>query len=171
MRRELSLRGFCWVEAIHSHFPFTLPKTHYCGIGYRAKCNLFCPVLCLIKKMPHLFAIISFLVYAINTDVVFLRPYWKSTVLGRNPCPAIHQQAQKTCSLLLSAVQSLNSVSLTLFLEECSAPSTYIALALTSPTSYALNLPLTLKFPVPSFFFFFFYLAGEKYATDQRITL
>lgn len=109
MRRELSLRGFCWVEAIHSHFPFTLPKTHYCGIGHRAKCNLFCPVLCLIKKMPRLFAIISFLVYAINTDVVFLRPYWKSTVLGRNTCPTIHQQAQKTCSSLLSAVQSLNS--------------------------------------------------------------
>lgn len=114
---ELSLRGFRWVEAIHSHFPFTLQKTHYCSISHRAKCNLFYPILCLIKKMSHLFAIISSF-WSVQLILRSLQCCVSQTILeissqshrvSRNPGPTIHQPVQKESSSLLSAVQSLHS--------------------------------------------------------------
>lgn len=156
---ELSLRGFCWVEAIHSHFPFALQQTHYCGIGHRAKCNLFYPILCHIKTKPHLLAIISsfwsmqLILRSLQCCVsqIILEINCQSHSLGqKSRCH--HPPAGPKAMLITTFCCSVTwlwflwlSIS-----NSAQPPAPHIALALKSPISYALNLLLTLKFPVPS---------------------
>lgn len=157
MRTELSLRGFCWVEAMYSHFPFTLQKTHYCGIGHRPECNLFYPNICLVKKAPRLFAVIS----SFWSMQLILRSLQcvPQTILEINS--QSHSLVQKSRSHLPPAgpkepiTAFCCSVTWLWFLwlpfsSSAQPPAPRIALALTSPTSNALNLLLTPNFPVLS---------------------
>lgn len=150
MRMELSWRGFCWIEAIHSHFPFTLQKTHYCGIGHRAKGNIFYLIPCLIKKTSHLFAIIpSF--WSMQLILRSLQCCVSQTILEINS--QSHRLRQKSRSHHPPAGQKemlsssfCCSLSWLWFLwlsfwNSAQSPVPCIALAL--------NLLLTLKLPVP----------------------